>query len=245
MFKFSLICAALLGLAACSSAVKPVTPDGGSRVPANDAVRISALQDRVAGDRQLLSENNLLKAQVNVLSQKLNEMTNIVREALVLPPAAPPPAARPLSPVPSPISGQSSPSTLSPVAQAELMSSQSLKREKDGVIIRVFHPFAKTGFEPSESVADVLRESARQSSSVEVRGMTDANNINPIDKMIAMERAEKARMWLVDNGVNPQKIRLRYFSAGQHLANNKTEAGRALNRRVEIDMKLNGVVAGL
>ena len=95
------ISAVVVLLAACSSPPKPITADGGSRVPANDPARVQALQDRAASDRVLLSENNLLKAQVNVLQQKLNEMTTIVRDALVLPPPTPTPA-KPPDPVASP-----------------------------------------------------------------------------------------------------------------------------------------------
>ena len=71
---FSLcIVGAAVQLGGCSSVPKPAEADGSLRVPAND--------------RQLLSENNLLRAQVDVLQTKLNEMTSIVREALTLPPA--------------------------------------------------------------------------------------------------------------------------------------------------------------
>lgn len=225
MNKRIVISAAAVLLAACSSTPKPVTPDGGSRVPANDPSRIQALQDRVATDRALLSENNLLKAQVTVLQQKLNEMTNIVREALVLPPPAP---VKPLAPIAAPIVPQSAAPQLPPHA---------FKQTPNGMVIRVFHAFAKTDFEPGEITANALRDGARNANSIEVRGMTDSPVVNSIDKMIAIERAEKARIWLVDNGVNPSKIRVRYFSAGQFIADNSTEAGRSLNRRVEVDMR--------
>lgn len=104
------IVGAAVQLGGCSSVPKPAEADGSSRVPANDATRVQALQQRVNADRQLLSENNLLRAQVDVLQTKLNEMTSLVREALTLPPAQckmpapvlplpikPPPAASPHS----------------------------------------------------------------------------------------------------------------------------------------------------
>lgn len=212
-------------LAACSSPPKPANADGSSRVPANDPARVQALQERVANDRALLSENNLLKAQVTVLQQKLNEMTSIVREALVLPPPAP-------VKLPAPIAAPIAPQSIAPQ-----LPGHAFKQTSDGVVIRVFHPFAKTDFEPGELTAKAIRDGARNAISIEVRGMTDSPVVNPIDKMIAIERAEKARIWLVDNGVNPSKIRVRYFSAGQFIADNRTEAGRALNRRVEVDIR--------
>lgn len=95
----------VIQLSGCASVPKPAEADGSSRVPANDAGRVQALQQRVSADRQLLNENNLLRAQVDVLQTKLNEMTAIVREALMLPPAPrpqPAPVPVPAPPVASP-----------------------------------------------------------------------------------------------------------------------------------------------
>ena len=106
-----------------------------------------------------------------------------------------------------------------------------------GVVIRVFHPFARTEFEPSEQVAQALRASVRTAEQIEVRGHTDSNVVNPIDKLIAIERAEKARTWLINNGAEGSKIRTKYFTAGNFLVENKTPQGRSMNRRVEIDIR--------
>jgi flagellar motor protein MotB len=105
-----------------------------------------------------------------------------------------------------------------------------------GVVIRVFHPFARTAFEPSEQVAQALRASLRGADKIEVRGYTDSNVVNPIDKAIAIERAEKARTWLINNGAEGSKISTNYFTAGNFLVDNKTPQGRSMNRRVEIDI---------
>ena len=225
-------------LTACGSPPKPATADGGSRIPANDPARVRALQDRTASDRVLLSENNLLKAQVTVLQQKLNEMTSFVRDALVLPPPMPTPAKPP-----DPVAAPAAPAALK--SAAPQLPLHAFTQTIDGVVIRVFHPFAKTDFEPGELTAKALREGARNASSIEVRGMTDSPVMNPVDKGIAIKRAEKARMWLVENGVNPSLIRVRHFSAGQFIADNSTESGRALNRRVEVDIRKPVALASL
>lgn len=226
---FSLcIVGATVQMAGCSSVPKPAEADGSSRMPANEPARVQALQQRVHADRQLLTENNLLRAQVDVLQSKLNEMTTIVREALMLPPAPRPQVA----PVP----------VQPPVAPTKQSAVQGLPdyayvTNANGVVIRVFHKFARTEFEPTEQVAQALRASVRGADQVEVRGHTDSNVVNPIDKLIAIERAEKARLWLIDNGVESSKIRTKYFIAGNFLTENKTPQGRALNRRVEIDIR--------
>lgn len=227
IFSFLMIGAALQ-LGGCSSVPAPVEPDGSERVPANDATRLQALQQRVSADRQLLSDNNLLRAQVNALQTKLNEMTSIVREALMLPPA--PRSA----PAPVPVQPPSAPQT-SVVGSA--LPAYAYSTTSSGVVIRVFHPFARTEFEPSEQVAQALRASVSTAESIEVRGHTDSNAVNPVDKRIAIERAEKARTWLINNGADGSKIRTTYFAAGNFLVENKTPQGRSMNRRVEIDIR--------
>jgi OmpA family len=219
-------------IAACTSPPKPTVPDGSYRVNANDPSRVEALQARVVQDRALLTENNLLKAQVEVLSLKLNEMVTIVREALVLPPVTP---VKPIPPSTA-ITPQPGSVTAKPVAIGGLPD-HTLKVTASGVVIRVFHPWAKTDFEPSDAVAQALRDSTRSARTIEVRGMTDSPTANPVDRIIATERADKARNWLIQNGVESTKIRTKYFSAGNFIAENKTAQGRALNRRVEIDAR--------
>lgn len=229
---------AVLTLGGCSSVPKPAEADGSSRVPANDPERVQSLQQRVAADRALLTENNLLRAQVDVLQQKLTEMTNIVREALLLPPAASSPQAAPAPLTPAPAAPVAQPSRQSMVAPAlPTLPLHAYSTNASGVVIRVFHPFARTEFEPSEEVAHALRAGARGAERIEVRGHTDSTAVNPIDKLIAIERAEKARTWLINNGADAAKIRTRYFTAGHFLTENRTEQGRSLNRRVEIDIR--------
>lgn len=223
---------ALVSMGACSSVPKPAVADGSSRTPANDPARVQAIQQRVAQDRALLTDNNLLRAQVDALQQKLMEMTTIVREALTLPPA---PAQRPqVAPAPAtsstvPLSRQS--------MSLQGLPSTAYSRNSTGMVIRVFHRFARTEFEPNEATAQMLRAGVRGAEHIDVTGHTDSNVVNPSDRVIANLRAEKARIWLINNGAEPQRISTHWFSAGQFLSENVTPEGRSLNRRVEIDVR--------
>ncbi len=240
---FSLcVATAAVQIGGCSSLSKPAEADGSSRVPANDATRVQALQNRVNADRQLLTENNLLRAQVDVLQAKLNEMTTIVREALTLPSVTAPQAPRaPLAPVPVPLA----PTTAAPQSMATpALPAYAYATSDSGVVIRVFHPFARTDFELTEPVAQALRSSVRGAQQIEVRGHTDSDVVNPIDKLIAIERAERARTWLINNGADGMRIRMKYFSAGNFLADNATAQGRSMNRRVEIDIRNQQLASG-
>nr|WP_317623788.1 OmpA family protein [Acidovorax sp. SUPP3334]BDH38354.1 OmpA family protein [Acidovorax sp. SUPP3334] len=223
------IAGAALHLNGCSSTPKPAEADGSSRVPANEVARVDTLQQRVNADRKLLAENGLLRAQVDVLQVKLNEMTSIVREALTLPPA---PRALP-TPVPLPPAAPLQPQSRPAVD----LPADTYAVNVSGVVIRVFHPFAQTDFEPSDRVADALRSSIRGAEQIEVRGYTDSNVVNKADKLIAIERAEKARTWLIQNGADAAKVKTKHFTAGSFLTENTTQEGRGKNRRVEVDIR--------
>ena len=229
-FSLCIATAALL-MGGCSSVPTPAEADGRSRVPANDPERVQALQQRVHADRALLTENNLLRAQVDALQAKLTEMTAIVRDALMLPPAA------------------KAPTSLVPHVVPQAMAATGLpayaySTHAAGVVIRVFHPFAHTAFEPSEQVAQALRASVRGADLIEVRGYTDSNVVNPHDQQIAIARAEKARHWLIDNGADPSRIRTKHSAAGHFLTDNRTPQGRSLNRRVEVDIRSQQLAGG-
>lgn len=226
----------------CASVPKPAEADGSSRVPANDPARVQALQQQVAQDREMLTENNLLKAQVVTLQQKISELTTVLREAVLLPQAGPrPPAGSSMVPPPKhPGVPSSATSSNLPQQQSKLVAplpAHAYRTTPFGVVIRVFHPFARTEFEPTEAAAHALRVNVHGAEAIEVRGYTDSNVVNPIDKLIAIERAQKARTWLINNGAEPAVIRTKSYTAGQFMADNQTQQGRSLNRRVEIDIR--------
>ncbi len=213
----------------CSSVPKPAEADGRSRVPVNDESRVQALQQRVSADRELLTENNLLRAQVNALQAKLTELTSIVREALMLPTALQP--QTPPAPAPQP------PATAPQSMGTPDLSSYAYTANSFGVVIRVPHKFARTEFEPSEQVAQALRVGVRGAERIDVRGYTDSRVVNPIDRLIAIERAQKARTWLLNNGADATKIHTKSYTAGHFLVENKTCEGRSMNRRVEVEIR--------
>jgi outer membrane protein OmpA-like peptidoglycan-associated protein len=174
------------------------------------------------------------------LTQKLNDMTSIVREALVLPPAVttPSPAPAPaLAPRQAPQSQSPQPLGRTPEKLSFDLPKEAYSVNKNGVVIRVFHDLARTDFEPSPEVAQALRTTVRDADSVWVRGRTDSESPDAINRLIAIERAVKARAWLVANGVPAAKITTRFSSSGLFLADNATQEGKALNRRVEIDIR--------
>ncbi|WP_320201746.1 OmpA family protein (plasmid) [Agrobacterium sp. rho-13.3] len=71
---------------------------------------------------------------------------------------------------------------------------------------------------------------------VAVRGRTDATRPSAGDETIAARRAAAARDWLIHQGVPAIAITTNYASAADPLAGNNYSGGRALNRRVDIEI---------
>ena len=85
--------------------------------------------------------------------------------------------------------------------------------------------------------ADVtLVEEARSAPLVLLRGRTDGASDSPAESRIARERAAAVRDHLVGAGVDPARIRSTYQAFGDHAADNSKPEGRAVNRRVEIEI---------
>ena len=102
-------------------------------------------------------------------------------------------------------------------------------------IVRVSFPTAGMAFKPNPQQAAVLIDSAKTAQQVNVSGHTDSRVAGAMDAKIALGRANAARKYLVDNGVQPDKIKVTSQADGGFVAPNITKEGRALNRRVEIE----------
>jgi outer membrane protein OmpA-like peptidoglycan-associated protein len=81
-------------------------------------------------------------------------------------------------------------------------------------------------------VAAVL-EAHPELTRVEVRGHTDdvGDDVRNLD--LSQRRAASIRAWLVAHGIAAERITARGYGETQPLADNRSAAGRAVNRRVE------------
>jgi outer membrane protein OmpA-like peptidoglycan-associated protein len=69
---------------------------------------------------------------------------------------------------------------------------------------------------------------------VEVAGHTDAGGARARNIKLSLARAESVRAYLIMKGVPAERLVARGYGPDSPIASNKTEAGRALNRRVEL-----------
>lgn len=86
------------------------------------------------------------------------------------------------------------------------------------------------------SLAAAIVAEAREAPRVLLSGRTDGTTDDPSETRIARERAEAVRQHLVAAGVPASRIRTTWQPSGDHATDNSSPAGRAANRRVEIEI---------
>ena len=97
-------------------------------------------------------------------------------------------------------------------------------------------PFNGTKFNPTTEQSTALLPILVNAKRIIVRGRTDGLQPSATDEKIALNRALSAQRFLVNHGVSPLIIAVNYLSAGDYAADNNSAAGRAQNRRVDIDV---------
>lgn len=103
-------------------------------------------------------------------------------------------------------------------------------------VFSVRFEYGSTRVQISADIATTLTVAAKAAPLVMLRGRTDGTTDAPGESRIARERALAVRDYLVAAGVEPARIRSTYQPAGDHVADNDGPSGRALNRRVEIEI---------
>lgn len=89
-------------------------------------------------------------------------------------------------------------------------------------------------FATLNSVGKVIQEFDQ--TVVLVQGHTDSTGSDSYNDQLSVKRAESVGNYLVAQGVMPARIEAQGYGERQPIADNATEAGRAQNRRVEIQL---------
>jgi OOP family OmpA-OmpF porin len=74
---------------------------------------------------------------------------------------------------------------------------------------------------------------------VQIQGHTDSTGSARINRKLSADRADAVLRWLEEHGIEKKRLASRGFGPDKPIANNKTEEGRALNRRVEFHVEGN------
>ena len=100
--------------------------------------------------------------------------------------------------------------------------------------------FVKATLKPSavSALEDLVAKlkSATVLNSVHVVGYTDGVGSASYNQKLSLRRAEAVRNYLTEHGVPGDKVTVEGKGKSDPIADNKTEAGRAKNRRVEVEV---------
>ena len=88
------------------------------------------------------------------------------------------------------------------------------------------------GYNEINRVARVLNEYPQ--TTIRIAGHTDSTGSESYNQQLSERRAESVKQALASQGVNPARMNAVGFGESQPIADNSTEAGRQLNRRVTI-----------
>ncbi len=112
--------------------------------------------------------------------------------------------------------------------------------------VMVFQEAALFGFDKAEltpagqEALRKYREEARAEMStaslVKITGHTDSTGAAEYNQQLSLRRAQAVRDYLVKLGGNPSIMEVAGMGEANPIADNKTAAGRAQNRRVEVDV---------
>jgi len=106
----------------------------------------------------------------------------------------------------------------------------------EGTLEGVFFDFgADTLREESKATLDKAAEilSKHPSVKVEISGHTDAIGGREANMNLSQRRADAVKRYLVDKGIKPEQIETRGAGPDEPIDSNKSNAGRAKNRRIE------------
>lgn len=88
-------------------------------------------------------------------------------------------------------------------------------------------------YEPLDRVVNAMKNSRY---TLKVSGYADSTGTEEYNKDLSERRARTVRKYLVDKGVEPNRVVLAAYGEKMPKAPNRTRKGRAINRRVEFDL---------
>jgi hypothetical protein len=121
-----------------------------------------------------------------------------------------------------------------PKLAAPAIDDPTYVRRHDGVMIRIFFASGGRAIVRPDDGLQRLEEEARDAMLVRVAGYTDSLGEERSNAMLARARAWSIRDLLIRRGIPADKIVVTAADNTRYLADNASESGRALNRRVEV-----------
>lgn len=217
-------------LAACTTPPRPPTVDESRKRPANTALAVDLQVCRGAlHDTRILADERAHEAEQQAASvarlARQQRMLVAHLQGLQGPDAVDGPPRRPADLAGSTAAGGAD----------RARPAQAAEDARNTLYVLRF-AFGDTRPALDDVQSQALLAQAREAPLVLLRGRTDGRHESPGESRVARERAQAVRDWLVRGGVPPARIRTTWQPVGDHAADNARAAGRAQNRRVEIEL---------
>ena len=90
-------------------------------------------------------------------------------------------------------------------------------------------------YESLKEVVQVL--SGNPSYIIDINGHTDNTGSDELNQKLSESRANSVKQYLIENGISGNRITATGYGESKPIADNKTVAGRAMNRRVEMTLR--------
>jgi outer membrane protein OmpA-like peptidoglycan-associated protein len=122
-----------------------------------------------------------------------------------------------------------------PCNSLDTMNNEQLKEKlKHGRILFDFgrSDLRSDAYTTLDIVAELMKRNPNMT--IEVGGNTDAIGVSIRNQKQSDERAQSAKSYLISKGISNNRIAAKGYSNTRPVANNKTDEGRQLNRRVDI-----------
>lgn len=95
-----------------------------------------------------------------------------------------------------------------------------------------------------DAMVSKIRDNNTQIEQITVTGHTDSAGASDYNRKLSERRAEAVKAYLVSRGLSGDRIATKGAGDTQPVASNKTAAGRAQNRRVDIDIRAQRTTSG-
>ncbi len=118
-----------------------------------------------------------------------------------------------------------------------------LKKASSGssvVLNNLFFDYAKFDLRPESKVElnkVISFLSTNPEVKIEISGHTDNTGSRSVNQTLSTNRANSVYKYLVSSGVSPERLSFRGYADSRPIASNDTEANRARNRRIEMEIR--------
>jgi hypothetical protein len=226
------ICLFASMVSACGTQPKLAMPDGRSRVPINAPAAIEEYNAAAARDN-LKARDETQQRQLAAVKRDLAELKALMAEVSPHQNALDD-AARTSAPVR--VTAGRPGSTSLPAKGIQIRPSEKITIRDQSTQFTIAPRVGETRFAPSAGFQQALLAAATRATHIEIRGGSEVATTKLESAKIASARRQNARRYLLNNGIDPAKVKITHLPADVPSSDHSAAEGKARKRSVEIEV---------